>query len=182
MTHWMACLSRARHSVLDGRHLWGSIEIGLPKQGFRHYRLVVFPPGVTVSDRRRIRQARAWPTWGAVTFVACLVGLSAALGPWTDLMTSAALWLGAGVVVFVRAGEARARVRTLSVVLVDRHYDPRTADTFALLASVAEQLTHADLLLARKEISATKHELIWGLAYDRLGPDQIGSTDRRPPD
>jgi hypothetical protein len=85
-------------------------------------------------------------------------------------------------VVFVRAGEARARVRTLSVVLVDRHYDPRTADTFALLASVAEQLTHADLLLARKEISATKHELIWGLAYDRLGPDQIGSTDRRPPD
>jgi hypothetical protein len=47
---------------------------------------------------------------------------------------------------------------------------------------VVEQLTHADLLLARKEISATKHELIWGLAYDRLGPDQIGSTDRRPPD
>jgi hypothetical protein len=173
----MVCLSRIGLRILGGRYLWGSLEIGLPQQGFRHYRLVVFPPGVTEADRRWIRLARSWPTWGAVTFVVCLVCLSVALGPGAGLLTSAVLWLGGGLVVFVRAGEQRARVRTVSVVLIDGHHDPRTAHVLALLASVAEQLANADRLLARKEISASQHEFIWGLAYDRIAPSQPLALD-----
>lgn len=164
-------VSRTRHRVLDGQYVWGSLDIGASRHGFRHYRLVVFPPGVTESERRRIRLARGWPTWGAVAFTACLMCLCAALGPWTGLMASVALWLGSGVLVHARAGDVLARVRTLSVVLVARHHDPLSADRIAVMATVAEQLTHADRLLERHEISAARHELAWSLAYDRLALD-----------
>jgi hypothetical protein len=70
-----------------------------------------------------------------------------------------------------------ARVRTLSVVLVDRHYDPRTADQFARLKSIAGDLRCADLLLEQGELSVVEHEHLWGLAYDRLAPDRSDSTE-----
>ncbi|MCV7012472.1 DUF6611 family protein [Mycolicibacterium madagascariense] len=164
--------SRARHRVLDGRYAWGSLDVGASRQGFRHYRLVVFPPGVTASERRRIRLARSWPTWGAVAFTACLSILCTALGPWTGLMASTALWLSSGILVRLRAGDVATRVRTLSVVLMDRHHDPRSAERIALMADVAERLTHADRLLQEQKISAACHELAWGLAYDLLALGQ----------
>jgi hypothetical protein len=170
-------LTEAWHRALDGKHVWGSVDIGLPKQGFRWYRLTVFPPGITEADRRRVRLARGWPTWGAVMFVASLVCLSATLGPGIGLATSTTLWLGAGLLAFGRAGDVRAHVRTLSVALIDRHHDPRTAARFALLETVVDLLTQADLLLARGQISAAQHELIWGLAYDRVAPDHPDSTE-----
>lgn len=163
--------------MLDGKHVWGSVEIGLPKQGFRWHRLTVYPPGITDVDRRRLRLARSWPTWGSVMFVASLVCLGAALGPWMGLVTSAALWLAAGAWVLIRTNDLRAHVRTFGVILIDRHHDPRTAARFALMNTVFEALTHADLLLEQKKITVTHHELIWGIAYDRLAPEQPGEPD-----
>jgi hypothetical protein len=80
--------------------------------------------------------------------------------------------------VLSRAAYVRAHVRTLSVILIDRHYDPRSADRFALLETVVDQLTRADLLLEQGQISMTKHELMWGLAYDRLAHHQPGCVER----
>jgi hypothetical protein len=171
---------QAWDQLLDGKHRWGGVEIGLPKQGFRWYRLTVYPPGTTNDDRRRLRLARSWPTWGAVMFVASLVCLGAALGPWMGLVASAALWLAAGAWVLSRTGDLSARVRTFGVILINRHHDPRTAARFALMETVVEALTHADLLLEQNKISVTHHELIWGLAYDRLAPDHPDS-DEQPP-
>ena len=165
-----------RDRVLDGQHVWGYLEVGASRQGFRHHRLVVFPPGVTDSERRRIRLARSWPTWGAVALIACLACLCTALGPWTGLMTSVALWLGSGVLVHVRAGDALVRVRTLSVVLIDRHDDPLSAQRLALMAAVAEGLAHADRLLQRRQISVARHELAWGHAYDQLALGQSAQS------
>ncbi len=63
------------------------------------------------------------------------------------------------------------------MLLVNRHHDPRTAARFALMETVVEALTQADILLEQKKISATHHELIWGLAYDRLAPEHPEEPD-----
>jgi uncharacterized protein DUF6611 len=169
-------LARAWHRALDGEHVWGSIEIGLPSQGFRWYRLTVLPPGATATERRQVRLARSFPTWGAVMFVCLLAGLGDPLGPGLALVAAATLWLGAGILVFGRAADVRAQVRTVSVERIDRHDDAQAAGRLALLTAVVEQLTHADVLLAQGRLSVAQHELIWGLAHARLGPDQPDSV------
>jgi hypothetical protein len=174
----IAQVERHCRTVLAGKHVWGSVEIGLPRQGFKWYRLVVFPPGTTDSERRRFRLAYGWPAWGAVLFVISLIYLGDLFGPWLGLATSATVWLGTGVWVFIRVGDVRPRVRTLSVVLIDRHYDPLSADRFARLESAFGQLERADLLLTQGQISTADHELRWGLAYDLLATDRTRPVDR----
>jgi hypothetical protein len=44
-----------RVRVIDGQRPWGSIDTGVSRQGFRRYRLVVFPPGISDFERRLLR-------------------------------------------------------------------------------------------------------------------------------
>ena len=72
------------------------------------YRLVVFPPGISDSERRRVRVARGWLLWGALVWVFCEILLSQMTGPWTALVNSTAIYLGLGLVAMAMAGDAQA--------------------------------------------------------------------------
>jgi len=163
-------LRRGWSRLLDGDRAWGSIEIRPDRFGVTRYRLVVFPPGISDDERRRVRVARGWPVWGALVWVCCEVWLSDLTGPLTALVTSTAIYLGLGVVATTRAGDARRQVRTIGVMVMAGHHDPLSSVLLHKLDSLAGALLEADELLARGEISATAHEMTWWRVYDQMAP------------
>src|SRR6185503_14491494 len=79
-------LRLAWQRALDGDRRWGSIDIRPDRFGVTRYRLVVFPPGITDAERRRVRVARGWLLWGALVWVFCEILLNQMTGPWTALV------------------------------------------------------------------------------------------------
>ena len=76
-------LRRGWLRLIDGDRPWGSIDIRPDRFGVTRYRLVVYPPGISESERRRVRAARGWPLWGALVWVVGEIWLSHVTGPWT---------------------------------------------------------------------------------------------------
>ena len=162
-------LRRGWQRALDGDRRWGSIDIRPDRFGVTRYRLVVFPPGISDSERRRVRVARGWLLWGALVWVFCEILLNNMTGPWTALVISTAIYLGLAwsprrwpAISAGRSGRsARGDGRSpRSVRSALRHK----------LENLAGALMEADELLARGEISATTHEMTWWRVYDQMGP------------
>lgn len=168
-----------RSRILDGEHVWGSIDISLHRHGFRSYRLVVFPPGINPSERRHLRMWRAWPTWGLLCWLVLLVGSGSVLSPWAALASSTTVYLAAGVVVRALSGKVRSRVRTLRVVQIQGHVDETWAAKYALLERMVHLLANADALREQGRLSVVDHEVTWWRVYDCLSPDRAGSLDER---
>lgn len=161
--------------MLDGDRVWGSIEVAPDRFGVTRYRLVVFPPGISESERRRLRVARGWPMWGALVWICCEVWLSDLTGPMTAFATATAVYLGLGVVAMAKAGDARKQVRTMGVMVMAGHHDPVSAALLHKLDSLAGALLEADELLARGEISPTAHEMTWWRVYDQTGQTSVAA-------
>jgi hypothetical protein len=165
--------------VTDGEQVWGSLDVSVQRDGFRSYRLVVFPPGISPSERRCLRMWRAWPTWGLLCWFILLVGFGGALSPWVGLATSTAVYLAAGLVVRALAGNVRSQVRTLRVVQIQGHVDGVWAAKYALLERMVHLLAAADALREQGRLSVVDHEVTWWRVYDCLSPDRAGSVDER---
>jgi hypothetical protein len=161
-------VSWAWQRLLDGDRIWGSIDIRPDRFGVTRYRLVVYPPGISESERRRVRVARGWPLWGAVVWIVCEIFGSQLAGPWTALVASTSVYLGLGVIATMRAGEPRSRVRTIAATVMVGYFDPASAADRDWLQSLAVTLLEADERLARGEISATAHEMQWWRVYDQM--------------
>lgn len=162
-------LLRCRDRLLDGPNAWGSIERGPDRQGFRRYRLTLFPPGVTTSERRLLRLWRALPGWGVVLWFMAVIGLSHTYGPWLALGMASGVLFTMAVVISARLGAVRTQVRTMTVVTIAGHTDADTAAAYAELQLLASAMGAADVLLAQRRISAAEHESLWWQAYERLG-------------
>ena len=145
-------IHRGLRRALDGDRRWGSIDIRPDRFGVTRYRLVVFPPGITDAERRRVRVARGWPLWGALVWVFCEILLNQMTGPWTALVASTAIYLGLGLVATAMAGEPRRQVRTIGATVMAGHHDPVSLAHRHKLENLAGALMEADELLARGEI------------------------------
>jgi hypothetical protein len=163
-------LRRGVRRALDGDRRWGSIDIRPDRFGVTRYSLVVFPPGISEAERRRVRVARGWTLWAALVWVFCEVWLSQTTDPWTALVAATAIYFGLGLIATTRAGDPRRQVRTLGVMVMAGQYDPVTSAVRHKLENLAGALMEADEQLARGEISRTSHEMTWWRVYDRLGP------------
>ncbi len=117
-------LRRGWQRALDGDRRWGSIDIRPDRFGVTRYRLVVFPPGISDSERRRVRVARGWVLWGALVWIFCEISLSHTTGPWTAVVISTAIYLGLGLVATAMAGDARRQVKTIGAMVMAGHHDP----------------------------------------------------------
>ena len=166
-------LRRAWQRALDGDRRWGSIDIRPDRFGVTRYRLVVFPPGISDSERRRVRVARGWPLWAALVWVFCEIWLSHVTRPWPALAASTAIYLGLGLVATAMAGDTRRQVRTIGAMVMAGHNDPLSSAIRHNLEYLAGILMEADEQLARGEISATTHELTWWQVYDAIGPASL---------
>jgi len=163
-------LRRGWLRLFDGERRWGSLDIRPDRFGVTRYRLVVFPPGISESERRWVRVARGWPLWGALVWVVAEIWLSHVTGPWTAVAVSTAAYLGSGLVAVSMAGDSRRRVRTMGAMVMAGHHDPLSVALRDKLENLAGWLMEADEQLARGQISATDHEMIWWRVYDRMGP------------
>ena len=93
------------------------------------YQLTVFPPGISESERRRIRLARWWPMWAAPVWIICQVVAGELTGPWEALAISTACYLGLGLAAVVMAGDQRRQVRTIDAAVLVGYDDPESAET-----------------------------------------------------
>jgi hypothetical protein len=174
-------LRRVRLRLLDGAHPWGSFEIQPDRFGVIRYRLVVFPPGISESERRRVRVARGWPAWGLVAWIICEISLSQLTGPRIVIAISTAVWLASGVAARALAGPPRTQVRTMAATVMAGHHDPVSDATRDMLRNLAETLFEADERHAMGEITATEHEAIWWRVYDRMDSGHSLTRDKHRP-
>jgi len=163
-------LRRGWLRLLDGDRPWGSIDVRPDRFGVTRYRLVVYPPGISETERRRVRVARGWPLWGALVWVMCEIWLSQAIAPWPAFAVSTAACLGSGSVAFAMAGAPRTRVRTMAAMVMAGHHDPISRAGRDKLEALAVTLADADDRLASGHISAIQHELVWWQVYNQMSP------------
>jgi hypothetical protein len=161
-------LRRSWLRVLDGDRPWGSIDVRPDRFGVTRYRLVVYPPGISESERRRVRVARGWPLWGAVLWVAGEIWLSHVTDPWTALAISTAAYVGSGLVAVAMAGAPRTRVRTMAAMVMAGYHDPASAIARDRLENMASALLEADDRLARGLITPADHEMVWWRVYQQM--------------
>jgi hypothetical protein len=163
-------LRRGWLRLLDGDQPWGSIDIRPDRFGVTRYRLVVYPPGISESERRRVRVARGWPLWGALVWVTCEIFLTNMTGPWTAFAISTAASLGSGLVAFAMAGPPRTRVRAIAAMVMAGHHDSISAAARDRLERLAAMLLEADELLTSGHISTIQHEMVWWQVYEQMSP------------
>ena len=167
-------LRRGWSRILDGGCAWGSISVCPDRMGVTRYLLVVYPPGINATERRRLRVWRGWPAWGALLWLASYSILSGLIGPRTALTMSAAAYIGTGVVAFMRAGVVRTRVHTMSAMVMSGYHDARSRDACHKLQALAARLIEADQHRGLGLISPIEYEMTWWQVYDRIELDHSG--------
>jgi hypothetical protein len=156
--------------LVDGPRAWGSFDAIVGRYGVRRYYLTIYPPGIRTADRRLARLWRRWPIGGAalVLFAVMLFG-DVAAPPDKVLAFGMAAYLSVGALLFLRAGPARVRVRSMSIILMPEAADVREVYKYAEWRSLVRMLIRADRRLATGAISLVEHEAACWAAYDRLG-------------
>ncbi|MGV0811980.1 DUF6611 family protein [Mycolicibacterium boenickei] len=164
--------------LLDGSRAWGCVQVRPGRFGITYYRLVVYPPDLTVAERRLVRVARGWPLWGMLVWLLCQVWLSDQMSPWPAFGVSTAVFLATGAVVLGLSGSAYHRVRTLCAATMAGDGDPDSRAVRDRLVALAAILLRADESRARGEITVVDHELAWWQVYNLMRADDSASTQQ----
>jgi hypothetical protein len=159
-------LHRVWQRTVDGDRTWGSIDIRPDRFGVTRYRLVVYPPGISPAERRRVRVARGWPLWGAVAWILLEITTTQLTGPWTALAISTSTVVAGGLIAAWLAGDARRRVRVLTTSTMVGCRDPQAQAAAQRLKALAGTLFEADDRVRDGRMTPAEHELIWWQVYD----------------
>jgi uncharacterized protein DUF6611 len=148
--------------LLDSAHPWGSFDAPVGRYGVRRYGLMIYPPGTSTADRRMARLWRGWPITGAVLVLLAVILLgNVAASPDTVLGLGVAVYVSVGALLFLRAGPAYVRVRSMSVILMPGAADATERRRYIEWQTLVRMLTRADQLLRTGAISLVEHETTW---------------------
>jgi hypothetical protein len=172
-------LRRWSSQLLDGENRWGFARVQIDRFGVTRYRLVVYPPGISDTDRRRLRIWRGSPIWGAALWIVMEIFLQQVTGTWNALAVSSATVVTLVAVALVRIGDTRTMVRTVGVVTMPGHIDAGTIAARDKLKALASVLLDADERVAAERISPIEHEALWWQVYDQLAPNGPAVFDGR---
>lgn len=168
--HLSRALARWWSRRLDGEYAWGSIDIWPSRHGVRRYRLVMFPPGISVAERRLLRLRRAWPAWGAGLWLVSAICLAGTPTPVAAIGISTIAYLAAGAITFAFTAHLRSRVRTLHVLVIDSQPDGESTAAYRQLETLVKTLCDADTMLSQGQLTPVDHEAVCWRVYDRLAP------------
>lgn len=163
-------LQRWIAALLDGENRWGYVRIQPDRFGVTRYRLVIYPPGISAQERRRLRIWRGSPIWGAALWAVLEITLQQFMVAWNALAISSAVVIVAGGVARTLVGEAPWRVRGTGAITMAGHTDLDMVTARGKLLAMAATLTDADKNLDNGLITALEHEALWWRAYDQLAP------------
>jgi hypothetical protein len=161
-------LRRGWLRLVDGAVPWGRFIVYPDRMGVTHYRLVIYPPGINETERRRLRVWRGWAMWGAPLWFASYVILTGLIEPRTALVISTAAFVGTGVVAFMRAGDVRFQVREMRTMVMSGYADPLSQDARRKLLALADTLIEADHLHQLGLLSPIEYEMNWWGVYDQI--------------
>lgn len=139
---------------------WGSVA----------YRIVLYPPGISAEERRRVRIWRGFYAWGTAWWLAATAMLSGFTEPWAAATVASATTLLFGAGAFRRAGSVRNRVRTADVTVPLPNSDRALLTLARHVQEVGTAMVRADRRLREGQITAADHEVIWHRAYENLLP------------
>jgi hypothetical protein len=162
--------------LLDGSRVWGCVQVRPGRFGITYYRLVVYPPGLSTTERRLVRLARGWPLWGMLVWLLCQLWLGGQMSPWTAFGTSTAVFLAAGALALGLSGNAFHRVRTLCATTMAGGEDRGSQAACERLVVLAAMLLDADERRDRDELTHVDHELVWWQVYNRMDADHGANT------
>lgn len=161
-------LQRGWLRLLDGEAVWGAMDIRPERFGTTRYTLLVYPPGISEGERRRVRVWRGWPVWGTLLLVVSAICLSQAMNPMVALAVSVAAYLGTGVATFTMAGLQCTQVRTMRVTAWAGYHDPVSTELCHQLRGLAATLLDADEQRRLGQISPIEFESAWWHVYDQM--------------
>ena len=174
-------LQRWVAQLLDGENRWGFVRIQADRFGVTRYRLVVYPPGISDSERRRLRIWRGAPIWGAALWALSEIFLQQWIGSWTALAISTGTVLALAVVALAKTGDTRTQVRAMTVVTMAGYTGTATNVARDTLLKRAMTLTYADDHVGEEGMSPLDHEALWWTVYDRLAPCAAVASARKMP-
>ena len=111
---------------------------------------------------------RGWPLWGAALWLGLQISGALAGMPETALIGGTMIYIAAGALTFVLAGETRMRVRTLTAIVMAGYGHDEVDQRYSQLRVMARALDQADLDLEEGRISPPQHEARWWQVYDVL--------------
>lgn len=167
---------RRLNPLLDGARAWGCVQVRPGRFGLTYYRLVVYPPGLSISEHRLVRLARGWPLWGMLVWLLCQLWLGGQMSPWPAFGASTAVFLATGAIALGLSGSAFHRVRTLCATTMGGCDDPGPQVARQRLVALAAALLEADDRRDRGQLTAVDHELIWWQVYDLMQADHGADT------
>ena len=146
------------------------------RYGVTQQQLIVYPPGITSTDRRWLRAWRGFPIWGGLLWIVLQVVVSYAMAPWPAIGVTSAVCGGAGAAVFAMAAGNRRQVRTLNAC-VSTPNAPELVSGQRRLRILAKTLLTAHAHYGRGELSAVDYEQIWWYVYDAMAPQSASTRD-----
>lgn len=160
--------------LLDGARPWGSYDATVSRYGVQRRHLILYPPGCSTADRRLARLWRGWPLTGAaLSLIALMLLGDAAAEPITVLAVALVGYVSIGVLLFLRGGPLRVRVRSMSVILMPGIADECEVGKCSEWKALVHTMNQADSMLAMGAISPVEHEAAWWQAYDRIAASRV---------
>jgi hypothetical protein len=175
---------RLRHwysELFDGENRWGFVRIQIDRFGVTRYRLVVYPPGISDEERRRLRMWRGLPIWSAALWVVLEVFLQELVGPLLATVTATTVIAVLAIRARRRAGVVRNKVRTMGVVTMPGYTTSAMLAARDRLRAMAELLADADLRMNEQQMTPIEHEVLWWQVYEQLEPVHTATKVRETP-
>jgi len=161
-------IKRLWQLLLDGDTEWGTLAIRPQRWGATSYRIVMYPPGITAEQRRRVRLWRGCYAWGAALWLCATAVLSGFTTPWTAVVIASAITAAAGAVSGARAKDTRKLVRSAEVTVLSPDTDRAALARARLIVTIGAAMTKVDAMRNDGTLGLTQHELMWWHAYEQL--------------
>ncbi|CDQ45595.1 DUF6611 family protein [Mycolicibacterium neoaurum] len=156
--------------LLDGDTVWGAVDIRPQRWGSTVYRIVLYPPGISAEERRRVRVWRGFYAWGTAWWLVVTAVLSGFTEPWFAVTLASLTTLLFGARAFRRAGSVRSKVRTADITVPLPNSDRALLALARQVQTVGTAMVRADRRLREGRITAADHEVIWHRAYEHMSP------------
>jgi hypothetical protein len=175
----VARIARRLVEFVDGRHAWGSMASWIDRRGVTTLRLVVYPPGLSVHRRLRVRAWRAWPVVGFLLLLPMLVVGHAVHALGFVAIATLAVYVAGGLLLRRAASPERLGVREYWAELDPR---PRAADDRSRVARLEDYLRTlclAESAHARGRLSLSEFAQIWAQVHREIGRESDDLRSRQ---